>query len=190
MRKTVCLVLIGILGVFGLGIAVLTLYIVPARHVIPGIAGFSLGLTSPVRLLRYIHDDRYPIYCRRTRILDQIKFFAERAQCQESEVAIGVASTRLITCNLPKNANMANSAEGASKCPAQYVALIWQERWPASTENYDLEMYARVRAQCGPNEDFATFHASDWHQRVASYMSEQLALLLNSCRSLKREDEL
>jgi len=153
------------------------------------IGNFSLGLTSPVRLLRYRHEDRYPPYCRRTRILDQIKALAEKAQCQEAEIAIGDAPTRLITCNLP-GVDDGDLSRARISCPAQYVALIWQERWPASTENYDLEMYARIRAQCGINADFATFHAAEWHQRAASRVSEQLTSLLDSCRSSRRDSQL
>jgi hypothetical protein len=138
---------------------------------------FSLGLTAPVELLRYRHDDRYPAYCRRAAILERIKSLAETSKCIESTVAIGDVPTRLITCDLPRDL-----ASVASTCPAQYVAQIWQERSPQSAENYLLEMYARVRVQCGRDEEFETFHASDALTKAAEHRSADILELLASCK--------
>lgn len=68
-------------------------------------------------------------------------------------------------------------------CAAQYVAEIWQERWSGSTENYNLEMFARVRSQCGIEEEFETFHASDAITRAMAKPADALTTLLDSCRS-------
>lgn len=142
---------------------------------------FSLGLTPPVHLLKYQHQEHYPPYCRRAQVLDEIQKLAEKAQCGAVDITIGDAPTRLITCDLP--------SRRSSSCPTQYIALIWQERWPTSTENYNLEMYARVRIQCGQDEDFGTFRAADRDIKKMAQISEDVKDILKSCKQLNRGND-
>ncbi|MBV8757604.1 MAG: hypothetical protein JO257_10025 [Deltaproteobacteria bacterium] len=139
---------------------------------------FSLGLTSPVHLLTYHHEDRLPNYCRRDAILDRIKKLAEDAGCTEKSVDLGSAPTRLITCKLQRD-----GGSGAAACPVEYVAQIWQERRPNSTEDYRLEMYARVRDVCAPDE-FETFQASAGATSAAEQQSDAVMTLLRPCAAV------
>lgn len=142
---------------------------------------FSLGLTSPVHLLSYRHRDASPAFCRREAILDRIKQLAENAGCVERKIDLGAAPTRLISCDLPQD-----PTAGASTCPAEYVAQIWQERWQSSTEDYELEMYARIRVGCARRE-FETYRASDAQTAAAEKRSDSVMELLKACRATEAD---
>lgn len=80
---------------------------------------------------------------------------------------------QLITCRLPAS---------SEACPTEYVAQLWQERWPTSTEDYELEMYARVRAVCGDANEFATFRAPAEVRLAAAQQTASIRTLLEACK--------
>jgi hypothetical protein len=143
----------------------------------PNVIRFSLGITTPVHLLSYRDRETYPAYCRRDAILARIEALAVEDHCRVSSTDLGGSPTALITCDLPRDLS-----PGAPACPAQYVAQLWQERWPGSTEDYELEMYARVRAQCARERDFETFHASDATTTAAETRTSDVIKLLAACK--------
>lgn len=144
-----------------------------------GIFTFSLGLTPPIDLLPYRHADNLPSYCRRDAILDRLSALAESRQCSADSLTVGGTPTRIIICRLARERT-------ADTCPSEYVAHVWQERWPGSTEDYDLEMYARVRTACSTGEQFRTFHAPEEIIREASKRTDEVKKLLDSCKQPER----
>jgi hypothetical protein len=136
---------------------------------------FSAGLTPPVRLLDYRDSPQLPAYCHRDAILDKIGDLAAHDHCTCQATQLGGAPTRVIVCDL--------NAGSDPGCAVQYVAVLWQERWSSSTEDYDLEMFARVRAECGREEDFETFHASDEITAQVTAESADVTNLLANCEA-------
>lgn len=136
---------------------------------------FSLGLTSPIHLLSYRDAQGFPSYCRRQQILAKLEDVARGHGCEVSATDLGGAPTRLITCAL--------QSAPSDTCPSSYVAQIWQERWPSSTEDYELDMFARVRTVCAREQDFGTFHASDEVTAAAESRSDEVTKLLAACRA-------
>ena len=143
-----------------------------------GAAPFSLGLTAPVHLLSYRHADGLPAYCRRSAILETLAAQANARGCQASATDLGGMPTRIITCAL------APAERGAAPaCPSSYVAQVWQERWPGSTEDYELDMYARVHTTCARERDFSTFQAPDEITAAAEHQNDEVVRLFDACQS-------
>jgi hypothetical protein len=137
---------------------------------------FSLGLTSPVHLVSYRDAQQYPAYCHRTQIFPKLEELARSHGCDVDDTSIDGTPTQLIKCTIP-------APQGSDACPSSYVAQVWQERWPNSNEDYELDMYARVRAVCEQEKDFQTFHASDDVTAAAEKRSGEVVSLLAACQT-------
>lgn len=136
---------------------------------------YSIGLTSPVRLLAFDTKRTRDPACLRTAVIDAIVHQARARGCDTDNISLGGTPTLLITCSI---------AGPAGSCASDYVAQIWQERWSNSTESYDLYLYARVRAVCAKDAEFRTYHASDEVIDQAERRSIELNTLLEKCSAL------